>query len=151
MHDTEPTGRTDGSNVPPGDGLGFCLYRSVARSGLDEGDMATILREAQDNNRALGLTGCLHHEDGLFFQWIEGPRIALFRLLDKLREDGRHVDMTVLDQGSLAQRLFPDWQMRYSDPAAGSLLGWLASRPENPAAGVAEFLRSLASRGDDAR
>jgi hypothetical protein len=130
--------------------LGFCLYRSLARPGLDAGDLDRILQHARARNERVGLTGCLHYEEGMFFQWIEGPRFALFGLLDALRDDDRHMDVTVLDQGPLQQRLFQDWQMRFSDRRVASLLDWLAERrhqPENPAdyaGGVGRFLAALA-------
>lgn len=131
-------------------GLGYVLYRSVARPGLDREDLDRLLDRARERNRRLGLTGCLHHENGLFFQWLEGPRPLLFRLLDELRDDDRHIGFTVLDQGPLARRLFQHWEMRFSDSEAASLLDWLAARrranaeePSLDADAVSGFLASL--------
>lgn len=96
-----------------------------------------------------GLTGCLHYENGTFFQWLEGPWQQVFHLLDMLREDDRHMSMTVLDQGTLTQRLFKDWDMRFSDRATASLFEWLAdwnSRTDDPRAYVDRvnaFLKSV--------
>ncbi|WP_405403379.1 BLUF domain-containing protein [Paracoccus sp. Ld10] len=132
-----------------GDSLGYLLYRSVARPGMQRDDLDLILQHARDSNRAAGLTGCLHHEDGLFFQWIEGPRFRLFRLIDLLSEDDRHLNFTVLDQGPLQQRLFGDWEMRFSDREAASLLDWLAVRRSQAGTGqddaenITAFLRSM--------
>lgn len=132
-----------------GDSLGYLLYRSVARPGMQRDDLERILHHARDRNRAAGLTGCLHHEDGLFFQWVEGPRFRLFRLIDVLREDDRHLNFTVLDQGPLQQRLFSDWEMRFSDREAASLLEWLAERrdragsDQDDAESIAAFMRSM--------
>ena len=111
--------------------------------------MQDILRTARHRNQSLGLTGCLHHEDGLFFQWVEGPRFRLFRLIDVLREDDRHLNFTVLDQGPLQQRLFTEWEMRFSDREAASLLEWLADRrdrtgnDQDDAESIAAFMRSM--------
>lgn len=114
------------------DRLGYCLYRSVAQPGLDHHTLDQILEGSRQRNRLRGLTGCLHYENGTFFQWLEGPWRQVFRLLDVLRDDDRHLNMTILDQGTLEQRLFQDWEMRFSDKHAGSLFEWLADWGNRP-------------------
>ncbi|WP_265502348.1 BLUF domain-containing protein [Paracoccus beibuensis] len=133
------------------DEVGFCLYRSVAMPSLTADELSVIVDTASLNNRNMDLTGCLHHEDGLFFQWLEGPPIVLFRLLEKLRDDNRHLDMTILDQGTLPRRLFPDWQMRYSDRKAGSLMDWLQRRHDSSASSIGTFLRDIEILEEHAR
>lgn len=108
------------------DGLGFVLYRSTARPGLDGSDMQDILRSARARNQSLGLTGCLHHEDGLFFQWLEGPADGLRQVMALLESDGRHSRIEVLDSGALNHRRFQDWRMRFSDRDRASLMDWFA-------------------------
>ncbi|MTE01991.1 hypothetical protein GIY56_17010 [Paracoccus sp. YIM 132242] len=136
----------------PDDRLGYCLYRSVARPDLDRRSILAILDKARQRNRQIGVTGCLHFENGIFYQWIEGPWRCIFRLVEALRDDGRHMDMTILDQASLDQRLFQDWDMRFSDPEAASLFDWLAdwrSKSGDQAAYVERvraFLQSVDAR-----
>lgn len=131
------------------DRLGYCLYRSLARPGLDPDSLDRLLDTSRRRNRLNGLTGCLHYENGTFFQWIEGPWRQISRLLDALRDDGRHWDMTILDQRSTDKRLFADWEMRFSDRAAASLFDWLAdwgNRADDDQAyveRVGAFLRSI--------
>lgn len=108
------------------DGLGFLLYRSTATPGLTEAGMRKILATARERNQKLGLTGCLHYEDGLFFQWLEGPSGSLQQVLDAIRADGRHDHVDILDQGPLDHRRFQNWQMRFSDRDNGSLMDWFA-------------------------
>ena len=127
--------------------LGYVLYRSIARPGLDEDDLNVILTKARAWNQSVGLTGCLHHEGGMFFQWLEGPRSELFRLLDRIVDDSRHFNVTVLDQGLIDSRLFAAWEMKFTDREAASILEWLAERrdktnEENPKQ-VIEFLRTI--------
>ena len=129
--------------------LGFCLYRSMAQPGLDRDSIDRLLEDSRERNRTRGLTGCLHFENGTFFQWIEGPWRRIFHLIDALREDDRHMDMTILDQGTLARRLFPDWQMRFSDTEAASMFDWLAAwdkrldSEDAYAARIRDFLQSI--------
>lgn len=138
------TNRLDGLN-----GLSFLLYRSNAAPGLSDDDMRAILDSARGRNRRLDLTGCLHHEAGLFFQWLEGPAPALREVMALLMRDRRHDQVQILSAGGLEHRLFRNWTMRYSDRDQVSLMDWFArsgSSTVNPgdyAGGVASFLRML--------
>lgn len=98
----------------------------MAQPDLDSAGIDKILEKARHRNRTRGLTGCLHYENGMFFQWLEGPWQQVFQLLDILRDDDRHLNMTILDQGTLTERLFEGWEMHFSDPKAASLFDWLA-------------------------
>lgn len=130
-------------------GLGFFLYRSAAQPWLDGSDLQDILEAARRRNQALGLTGCLHHEDGLFFQWLEGPAPALVQVGNLILRDGRHQDITFLDQGALDHRRFQDWRMHFSDRKRASLMDWFAGSdnstvdPGDYSGGVVSFMMSL--------
>lgn len=132
-------------------GLGFFLYRSAAQPWLDGSDMQDILEAARRRNQALGLTGCLHHEEGLFFQWLEGPAHALVQVGNLILRDGRHQDITMLDQGALDHRRFQDWRMRFSDRDRASLMDWFAGSDNSTvdrgdyAGGVVSFMMSLST------
>ena len=132
------------------EGLGYSLYRSTASRALRTSELEDILTVALARNDALNLTGCLHHEDGLFFQWLEGPQGALRQVLGSIMKDDRHRDIAVLVEGTLDQRRFQDWRMHFSDRSQASLLDWLASAQVSTmdrrdyAAGVMEFLQATA-------
>ncbi|MCF3974439.1 BLUF domain-containing protein [Paracoccus salsus] len=132
------------------EGLGFFLYRSTARDGLSEPDLRDILAAARRRNARLSLTGSLHHEDGLFFQWLEGPVESVRLVVESILRDPRHRDITVLDEGGLAWRRFQDWRMRFSDREQASMLDWFARSKASTvdrgayADGVASFLQAVA-------
>lgn len=132
------------------DGLGYFLYRSSAMPKLSGGDLQDILRSARHRNQAFGLTGCLHFEDGLFFQWLEGPKDGLVEVVETILDDPRHEDITILDQGGLDHRRFQDWRMRFSDRDRASLMDWFAGSDNSTvhrrdyAGGVVAFLMSIA-------
>lgn len=131
------------------DGLGYFLYRSTAVSGLTESDLEDILEVARQRNKQSDLTGCLHHEDGLFFQWLEGPSNELQHVVASILKDHRHYEVAILNEGPLDQRRFQDWRMRFSDRGQASLLDWFASSNSSTvdrhdyAKGVTAFLRSV--------
>ena len=130
--------------------IGFALYRSTASRALPAAELREILAVARERNRSLGVTGCLHHEDGLFFQWLEGAPAAIEQVLSSIRRDDRHRAMVVLAEGVLPTRLFDQWQMRFSNREDASLLNWLASAEVSTlnrrdyGAAVTAFLRSVA-------
>ena len=108
--------------------LSYCLYRSTATPGINKNELDQILEKSRTRNRERGLSGCLHYENSVFFQWLEGPPSELYPLLNKLQNDGRHINFTVLDQGTLEHRLFQKWQMRFSDRKIASLFDWLSTQ-----------------------
>lgn len=113
---------------PSAGALGHFLYRSLARENLAQDDIDQILRESRRRNSELGLTGCLHVEDGLFFQWLEGPADALEQVVELILKDPRHTDIVQLSSGPLAARQFSNWTMRGSNRSHASLMDWVASR-----------------------
>lgn len=108
--------------------LSHFLYRSTARPGLGNGDIQKILTEARERNARLGLTGYLHVEDGIFFQWLEGAAAPLAEVVGMLRRDPRHSDIETLSEGPLQTRLFDHWLMAQSDKSDSSIVDWLAER-----------------------
>lgn len=138
------------NEILPRDGLAFFLYRSMAVPGLGESNLEDIVTVARVRNQAAGLTGCLHYEDGLFFQWLEGPAPALWPVVASIRRDPRHLELTVLEQGALAGRRFQSWRMRFSNRDHASLMDWFAGKgvstvdPAVYAGGVASFLAAAA-------
>lgn len=104
------------------------LYRSNAVSTLTDDDIEDIVAVAIARNETMELTGCLHFEDGLIFQWLEGPRAALDAVIVSIRADHRHSDIVDLSYGPLPGRRFSDWRMRTTDRDNASLLDWFAER-----------------------
>lgn len=73
--------------------------------------LAEILGASDRNNRRDGLTGVLMRHDGRFMQAIEGRRVDVDRLMDRLRLDPRHENLRLLSDQNVAERLFREWPM----------------------------------------
>lgn len=131
--------------------MSYSLYRSTASRNLQASDLEDILRTARARNLDLGVTGCLHYESGLFFQWLEGAAESVDAVLGSIKKDPRHRDVVILISGRQEQRRFSGWKMRFSDSSNASLLDWLASAEvatldrRNYADGVMTFLQSVAA------
>ena len=52
--------------------LSYCLYRSTATLGIDEHELDQILEKSRVRNQLRGLSGCLHYENGVFFNGLKG-------------------------------------------------------------------------------
>ncbi|MCQ0969951.1 BLUF domain-containing protein [Paracoccus sp. TK19116] len=139
------------SLTPSDQELYHYVYRSTAADDLGRAEIDAIVRRSGHRNEVFGLTGCLHHEDGLFFQWLEGPRYQLDQIVNKIRRDPRHQDIEDLSYGPLTRRIFGSWTMRSTDRSDGSLTQWLTDADVSTydrrgyASSVGAFLKSFAA------
>ena len=72
-----------------------------------------ILQQSRRNNKPKEIGGVLCYGDGHFFQCLEGEREIVESLYDKLHEDERHRDVTLLTKRKVDQRQFKLWAMKY--------------------------------------
>ncbi len=94
-------------------GLKRIMYVSTMHTSFTEEEIIELGRTSSLNNNRLGLTGVLISVHEYFFQILEGQPSVVDSLLDKIRADGRHRDLTVLSaEYGLSERLFTDWGMR---------------------------------------
>jgi len=88
------------------------VYCSRASDGVDDAEVNRIVESAKRHNAAIGITGVLTFGSGVFFQWIEGPRSAIEKLIANLHGDSRHYDIVSLSRSEeKRERLYPNWDM----------------------------------------
>jgi hypothetical protein len=88
------------------------VYCSRSAAGVDDVAVNRIIEVSRKRNPAQGITGLLVFGSGIFFQWLEGPRDSVTRLMAKIRGDARHDTIVVLSEGEeVRERLFPTWDM----------------------------------------
>ena len=92
--------------------LSTMVYRSRAVRPLSALDLYRLSQAAQTRNRALSITGLVLYDDSHFFQWLEGPRDSLARVMRSILNDVRHTDIQILHDQPIADRCFGDWSMR---------------------------------------
>ncbi|MFN3816166.1 BLUF domain-containing protein [Brevundimonas sp.] len=93
------------------------MYRSDSCiAHADTESLDDIFRVSVTNNRREGITGCLALPDGKFVQVIEGIRSKVDALVDRIRADVRHRNLTVLGEWPIQNRLFTGWAMARPDP-----------------------------------
>lgn len=72
-----------------------------------------ILQQSRRNNQPKEIGGVLCYGDGNFFQCLEGEREVVEDLYEKLHEDDRHRDVTLLKKRAVSERRFKLWAMKY--------------------------------------
>ncbi|MYM67605.1 blue light sensor protein [Pseudoduganella sp. FT55W] len=86
------------------------LYAS--RSAV-ETDFAVIeiLHQSRHNNPPAGITGVLCHSDRMYLQVLEGGREQVNRLYNRIMNDPRHTDVTLLRYEEISERRYASWTM----------------------------------------
>jgi hypothetical protein len=95
-------------------GGGMTGTRLVYRSqpfGFEAAMLAGILSAARRNNPKLGITGALVCRHDVYLQLIEGPSDAIAGLYARILKDDRHLDVRLLLEEDMNERLFPAWAM----------------------------------------
>jgi hypothetical protein len=94
------------------------IYCSLAAPGLDPGEIDKIVATAKQHNPHYDITGLLVYGSGIFFQWLEGPKDQVTRLMQRIAQDPRHSNVVVLcEEDELRERLFPNWDMELIEAA----------------------------------
>jgi hypothetical protein len=88
------------------------VYCSHAATGVDDKAVDTIVATSRRRNPPLGITGLLVFGGGVFFQWIEGPKAHVTRLMELILSDPRHETVVILSTSEeVRERIFPNWDM----------------------------------------
>lgn len=88
-------------------------YTSIADHLMSSQELIQLLAMARENNRHLHITGMLLYMEGCFFQVLEGERVVIDTLYEKIAHDKRHHHVMKLIEESIETRSFNDWSMGY--------------------------------------
>ncbi|RYF02883.1 MAG: BLUF domain-containing protein [Oxalobacteraceae bacterium] len=93
------------------------VYYSRNRMTGTPDDMAsnitTILNTSQANNGKVGVTGALMFNSGYFGQVLEGPQVAVESVFERIQQDDRHGEVSLLAFETAPARSFEDWSMGF--------------------------------------
>lgn len=96
------------------------LYTSTEAECLSFADIHELLLEARRWNAKNGVTGLLlHAPNGRFIQLIEGEATKIDEVFARICYDQRHNDVNILIDDDVEERLFPGWEMGFSDVLFG--------------------------------
>lgn len=91
------------------------VYASSALYPWEAGERDVLLLEGRRRNAAVGITGVLIAYEGRFLQVLEGPQSEVKALFARIRSDTRHFTVTLLWEGFVAARDFPDSPMAFQE------------------------------------
>lgn len=110
------------------------IYTSHATKHFNKRNLLDLLHDSRAFNEMDGISGVLIHKEGLFLQVIEGESLFLDDLLERLKRDPRHDDVTIIDDQPTDTKLFPKWSMGcadFDDPSL-SLIPGIRTDISNP-------------------
>ena len=87
------------------------LYASRATAATTPEAIESILQQSRANNPALGLTGVLCHCGDVYMQALEGGRVAVNAMYNRIARDARHRDIVLLHYIEVTERHFAGWTM----------------------------------------
>ena len=89
------------------------LYASRAAESVDADALGAILKTSKAHNAATGVTGVLCHcaNARIFLQVLEGGRAAVSALYNRIAQDPRHREVTLLSYEEIGERSFSGWSM----------------------------------------
>ena len=91
------------------------VYRSVASESFDVSQIYHMLSDARDRNVYNDITGCLLFHNNQFLQLLEGEDDKVKTLFEKISNDDRQHEITVICEEQRNGRLFKDWSMAFHD------------------------------------
>lgn len=97
------------------------LYRLVYYSRnrvIESGEALTeaitsILKASRTNNPKVDITGALMFNAGCFAQVLEGPRDAVEDRFERIQQDERHGEVSLLAFDPATDRAFENWSMGF--------------------------------------
>ena len=111
------------------------MYASRATESVNQEALATILKKSRQHNPGTGVTGVLCFSEGLFLQVLEGGRMAVNQLYNRIAHDTRHRDVVLLSYEEISERRFAGWamgQVNLSDLNASLLLKYSETATLDP-------------------
>ena len=89
------------------------LYASRAADGVDADAIGAILKSAKEHNHASGVTGvlCFCANARVFLQVLEGGRMQVSAIYNRIARDARHRDVALLSYEEIGERSFAGWSM----------------------------------------
>ena len=80
--------------------------------------IAAILAASRVNNARVGVTGALMFNAGCFAQVLEGPQAAVEDVFERIQQDERHGDVSLLAFQPVEARAFEAWSMGFVGTSA---------------------------------
>ena len=91
------------------------IYVSSSVQEMNAEELLDILKVSRENNVASDVTGLLLYKGGNFMQALEGPDDVVTALYEKIRNDPRHKDVSIISTEQIQKRQFSGWEMAFTN------------------------------------
>ena len=91
------------------------IYRSTSKRDITKVDISEILNVARDFNSQNEISGCLLFHNNEFIQILEGDKIKVETLYEKIKKDETHFNVLLITKGEKTDRIFKNWSMAYHE------------------------------------
>lgn len=105
------------------------IYLSWATTPFSDQQLHELLQQARQHNTQCGITGIMLYGNGYFMQVLEGEQATVHALYERIKQDGRHRDVTAYADKAITQRAFGEWAMAFhhaSPQQLAQVAGYLA-------------------------
>ncbi len=112
----------------------YLVYVSSASELYTDHNLAEILTISRRNNTQNNITGILLYHEGSIIQVLEGDKVTVNALYNKIQLDQRHKSVIRMVEGITEQRNFADWSMGFESLTDGEweeYSGYLDLNPSN--------------------
>ena len=92
------------------------IYASQSRQEITGDVLKEILLKAREKNQSSSISGMLCFNKDYFLQVIEGSRLQINQLYNKLLSDDRHTNVQLIGFSEVSQRHWSKWTMAYATP-----------------------------------
>lgn len=90
------------------------IYVSTLAPGRPISSVGDIAGKARKANELQGITGLLIFDGMRFCHQFEGMKKQALTLLEKIRDDPRHINVKIVHRGELASRRFNNFRLGYT-------------------------------------
>ncbi len=87
------------------------MYASRTNEPVRQDFLQAILKKSTQNNPGIGVTGVLCFSGEIFLQVLEGGRLQVSALYNRIAQDPRHRDVVLLSYEEIEERSFASWAM----------------------------------------
>ena len=87
------------------------LYASRAAQAVTQATIDSIMQQSREHNPANGITGILCYGGDVYMQVLEGGRIPVNALYNRIVADARHQQVVLLHYEEVGERRFAGWTM----------------------------------------
>ena len=87
------------------------MYASRAAEPVKPETLNAILKKSTHHNPTVGVTGVLCFSGAVYLQVLEGGRMQVSALYNRIAQDPRHHDVVLLSYDEIDERRFAGWAM----------------------------------------